>query len=71
MYEFLLSFESILKFIYMGMIMIDADETKNRINSTGVCCNCQDLLSSGLVSRKVKTFMTIILTIVLLECFKV
>jgi hypothetical protein len=44
-----------MKFIYMGMTVTDADETKNRLNSTDVYGHLgQNCICSGFVSKKVK-----------------
>jgi hypothetical protein len=56
----------------MGMTVTEADEIKNRLNSTYVCCHSElSLFWFCFQKGKKKKIMTIILAIVLLECFKV
>ena len=70
-----LSFENVVKFRYLGVTVTNTndmhDEIKHRINMGNACYySLQKILSSYLLSKKlkVKTYKTIILSVVLYGC---
>jgi hypothetical protein len=66
------SFENVLQFSYLGTIVtfqnLIQEEIKRKLNSGNACCHSvQNLLSSRLLSKNLKT-ITIILPVVLYGC---